>query len=138
MKIMISACLLGENCKYNGCNNYSQKLIDYCKGHTIIKVCPEVIGGLKIPRDPCEIVDGKVINCKGINVNAEFVCGANKCICIAKEESVDLVILQSRSPSCGIDKIYDGSFSGKLIKGHGIFAKLLIDNGIKVIDVENI
>ncbi len=138
MKIMVSACLLGENCKYNGGNNYSQKVNDYCKGHEIIKVCPEVMGGLTIPRHPCEIVDGSVINCSGVNVNEEFVSGANKAFCIAKDENVDLVILQSRSPSCGINKIYDGSFSGKLIEGHGIFAKLLIKNGFNVIDVENI
>ena len=138
MKIMVSACLLGQNCKYNGGNNYSEKVTQYIKGHEIIPVCPEVAGGLPTPRATCEIVNGVILNKDGESKDKEFRDGAELCLQKALEESVDLVILQSRSPSCGVKQVYDGSFSGKLIDGHGVFAELLIQNGINVLDVEDI
>lgn len=138
MKIAVSACLLGENCKYNGGNNYSEKVSEYIKGHEVISVCPEVLGGLPTPRIPAEIVDGVVTNKEGISVDKEFRLGAKLALDKIKSEKVELCILQSRSPSCGAKEIYDGSFSGKKIKGLGVFAKLLIDEGIKVIDVEDL
>ncbi|MBP5598555.1 DUF523 domain-containing protein [Pseudobutyrivibrio sp.] len=138
MKIMVSACLLGENCKYNGGNNYSEKVMEYVKGHQVISVCPEVDGGLPTPRIPCEIVDGIVTNKEGQSKDIEFRAGARLGLKKAIEEKVDLAILQSRSPSCGVNQIYDGSFSGQLIDGQGVFAKLLIENGIKVIDAADI
>ena len=138
MKIMVSACLLGENCKYNGGNKYSEKVMEYVKGHQVISVCPEVDGGLPTPRIPCEIVDGIVTNKEGQSKDIEFRAGARLGLKKAIEEKVDLAILQSRSPSCGVNQIYDGSFSGQLIDGQGVFAKLLIENGIKVIDAADI
>ena len=135
---MVSACLLGENCKYNGGNNYSEKVMEYVKGHQVISVCPEVDGGLPTPRIPCEIVDGIVTNKEGQSKDIEFRAGARLGLKKAIEEKVDLAILQSRSPSCGVNQIYDGSFSGQLIDGQGVFAKLLIENGIKVIDAADI
>ena len=138
MKIMVSACLIGEKCKYNGKDNYSEKLIEYIKDHEIIAVCPEVAGGLPIPRIQCEIVDGKVLNKEGESKDAEFRKGASICLKRALDEKIDLAILQARSPSCGVKQIYDGSFSGKLIDGKGIFAKMLSENGINVMDVEDI
>ena len=138
MKIMVSACLLGQNCKYNGGNNYSEKVAEYIKGHKVIPVCPEVAGGLPTPRIPCEIVDKVVINKNGESKDKEFRSGAQLCLEKAIEENVDLTILQSRSPSCGVKQIYDGSFSGKLIEGRGVFAQLLLENGIEVLDVEDI
>ena len=138
MKIMISACLMGENCKYNGGNNLSEKVLEYVKGHDIITVCPEVMGGLPTPRIPAEIVNSVVTTKDGRNVDKEFRAGAEIALQIAKENQVDLVILQSRSPSCGPKQIYDGSFSGKKIDGQGVFAKLLIENGFRVIDVEDL
>ena len=135
MKIMVSACLLGQNCKYNGGNNYSEKVAEYIKGHEVIPVCPEVEGGLSVPRIPCEIVNGIVTNKQGESKDKEFRSGAEKCLQKAITEKVDLVILQSRSPSCGVKQVYDGSFSGKLIEGKGIFAELLAENGIKTIDL---
>ena len=137
MKIMVSACLMGENCKYNGGNNLSQKVLNYVKGHEVISVCPEVMGGLSTPRVPAEIVDGVVTAKDGRNVDKEFRTGAEMALKIAMENQVDLVILQSRSPSCGSKQIYDGSFSGKRIGGQGIFAKMLMENGFQVLDVEN-
>ena len=138
MRILVSACLLGENCKYNGKNNYSQKVIDYVKGHEVIAVCPEVMGGLSTPRIPSEIVNGLVINANNEVVDFEFKKGAESALKQALDNDVDLAILQSRSPSCGVNEIYDGSFSGKLIKGQGVLTKLLIENGIRVIDVEDL
>lgn len=138
MRIMVSACLMGENCKYNGGNNLSQKVLNYVKGHEVIPVCPEVLGGLPTPRIPAEIVDGTVITKDGRNVNEEFKKGAEIALKMAVENQIDLVILQSRSPSCGPKQIYDGSFSGKRIDGQGIFAKLLIEKGVKILDVEDL
>jgi len=138
MKMAVSACLLGENCKYNGGNNYSEKVRDYINGHEVIPVCPEVLGGLSIPREPAEIVNGIVSLKDGTSVDKEFREGARTALETVKEQNVDIVILQSRSPSCGVNAIYDGSFSGRIIPGQGIFADLLRRNGIKAIDVENL
>lgn len=137
-KIAVSACLLGENCKYNGGNNYSEKVADFLVGHEVISICPEVLGGLSVPREPAEIVDGTVSHMDGSSVDAEFRIGAHKALDIIKENHVDLVILQSRSPSCGVNKVYDGTFSGKTIPGQGVFAQLLQRNNVKVIDVEDL
>lgn len=138
MKIMVSACLLGENCKYNGGNNFNKEVLDYLKGHEVIPVCPEVSGGLAVPRAPSEIVDGIVRTNDGRNVDLEFKTGAEIELKKALDEAVDLVILKSRSPSCGVKQIYDGTFSGRLIEGQGIFAKLLLENAFRVIDEEDL
>lgn len=138
MKIAVSACLIGENCKYNGGNNYSEKVRDYISGHEVIPVCPEVLGGLSIPREPAEIVNGIVSLKDGTSVDKEFREGARAALETVKEQNIDIVILQSRSPSCGVNAIYDGYFSGRIIPGQGIFADLLIRNGIKAIDVEDL
>ena len=138
MKIMVSACLLGENCKYSGGNNSNEKVLAYVAGHEVIPVCPEVMGGLPTPRVPAEIVQGVVINREGVNVDREYRLGAQKALQIAKEKQIDLTILQSRSPSCGVKEIYDGTFSGKRIPGQGVTAKLLSDNGFAVMDAEEL
>lgn len=138
MKVAVSACLLGDNCKYNGGNNYSEKVAKYVNGHEVIPVCPEVMGGLPTPREPSEIVNGIVKHRDGSLVDAEFKKGAEMALEKVIEGGAELVILQSRSPSCGVRSIYDGTFSGTLTSGQGIFAKLLIDNNIKVLDVSEI
>ena len=138
MKILVSACLLGKNCKYNGGNNLNQRVLDFIEGHEVIGICPEQLGGLSTPRLPAEIVDGVVTNKEGVSVDAEFRKGAQSALAAALENKVDLAILQSRSPSCGVKEIYDGSFSGKKIKGQGVFAKLLSARGIKVLDAEDV
>lgn len=138
MKILVSACLLGKNCKYNGGNNLNQRVLDFIEGHEVIGVCPEQLGGLSTPRLPAEIVDGVVTNKEGISVDVQFRKGAQTALAVALEKKVDLAILQSRSPSCGVKEIYDGSFSGKKIKGQGVFAKLLSARGIKVLDAEDV
>lgn len=138
MKILVSACLIGENCKYNGSNNFSQKVMDFLKGHEIVPVCPEVMGGLSTPRIPAEIVNGIVTNREGQSVDKEFRKGAELALDIAKKEKIDLAILQSRSPSCGVKQIYDGTFSGNKISGSGVFAELLKKNGFKTMDMEDL
>lgn len=138
MKIMVSACLLGENCKYSGGNNRNEKVLAYVAGHEVIPVCPEVMGGLPTPRVPAEIVQGVVINREGVNVDREYRLGAQKALEIAREKQIDLAILQSRSPSCGTREIYDGTFSGKRIPGQGVTARLLSDNGFAVMDAEEL
>ena len=138
MKIFVSACLMGKNCKYNGGNNYSEAIKKYVEGHEVISMCPEVEGGLPIPRTPAEIVNSVVTNRDGVSVDKEFRAGAEKILDVLLEEKVELAILQSRSPSCGIGRIYDGSFTKTLTNGNGIFADLLVKHGIKVIDVEKI
>lgn len=137
MKIMVSACLLGENCKYNGGNNRNPELLHLLSGHEVIPVCPEVLGGLSTPRVPAEIVNGVVINREGVSADDAFRQGAKKAIEMARQEKPDLIILQSRSPSCGVKEIYDGTFSGKLVPGHGIFAEMALQAGFRVIDAED-
>ena len=138
MKIMISACLAGENCKYNGGNNLSGKVIQMMKDNEIITVCPEQMGGLPTPRVPSEIRDGVVTARDGRIVDKEFRCGAAKCLEIAMREQPDLIVLQSRSPSCGVKQRYDGTFTGTLVDGAGVTAQLLMENGFRCIDVEDL
>ena len=133
VKIMVSACLLGRKCKYNGGDNASDRLIDVLRGHEIVPVCPEVAGGLPVPRRPCEIVDGTVMNDAGENVDAEFRHGAEICLSLAMEEKIDLAVLQPRSPSCGVGRIYDGTFSRRLTDGSGVFAALLAEHGFRTV-----
>jgi Uncharacterized conserved protein len=136
MKIIVSACLLGQKCKYNGGDNFSPGIAALGKEHDVIPVCPEAAGGLPVPRIPCEIVGGEVIDRSGVSRDLEFREGARKCLAIAEHEKIDLAILQSRSPSCGVGKIYDGTFSGRLREGSGVFASLLMEKGFRVTDSE--
>ena len=138
MKIAVSACLLGENCKYNGGNNYNEKVVEFVKGHDIIPICPEIMGGLPTPREPSEIVNGVVKHKDGSSVDTEFRKGAELALNKVITNGAEIVILQSRSPSCGVKYIYDGTFSGSLIPGQGVFAKLLKENNIRVLDVSDL
>lgn len=133
MNILISACLLGTDCKYNGGNNFDKNVSHLADKHTVIPVCPEQLGGLLTPRPPAEIKCGRVINKTGVDVTNEFVLGAKKVLDIAKKYDCTIAVLKANSPSCGCGKIYDGSFSGTLVSGNGICAKMLIDNNIKVL-----
>lgn len=138
MKILVSACLLGENCKYSGGNNYSEKVAAFIKGHTVIPICPEVLGGLPVPRTPAELVNGTAMTKDGRSVDAEYRLGAQLALDIARREQPDVIILQSRSPSCGVKQIYDGTFSGTRIPGQGVFAALAMQEGFRVIDAEDL
>jgi len=138
MKVLVSACILGRNCKYNGGNNLNERVIEFLKGKEIIEICPELLAGMSIPRASAEIVNGCVTEINGKNVHKEYSRAVELALEIIKNENIDLAILQSRSPTCGVKNIYDGSFKGTLICGTGLFARALIDRGIKVLDSEEI
>jgi uncharacterized protein YbbK (DUF523 family)/ribosomal protein S18 acetylase RimI-like enzyme len=138
MKIMVSACLAGENCKYNGGNNRNEKVLRLMADNEAIAVCPEQMGGLPTPRVPSEIKDGLVTAKDGRIVDAQFRAGAAKCLEIARRERPDLVVLQPRSPSCGVKQRYDGTFSGRLVDGAGVTAQLLMEEGFRCIDAEDL
>ena len=137
-KIAVSACLLGENCKYSGGNNKNETVLEFVKDKHVIPVCPEVAGGLTTPRVPVELVGGIAINREGVNVDKEFRLGVERMLQKLECEEVDLVILQPRSPSCGIKQIYDGTFTGTLVKGQGMFAKALVEKGYKVVEPDEL
>ena len=134
MKIMVSACLLGKNCKYNGGNNLNEKVVSFLQGHEIVPVCPEEILG--VPRVPMEIVDGVLINKEGTVVDEPIRKAVAKIV--EENTDVDLAILKSRSPTCGVHQVYDGTFSGRLIDGMGTLAQALKERGIRVLDAEDV
>ena len=138
MKIMVSACLAGENCKYNGGNNRNEKVLQLMTDNEVITVCPEIMGGLPTPRVPSEIKDGMVTTKDGRIVDVEFRAGAAKCLEIARREKPDMIVLQSRSPSCGVKQRYDGTFTGTLVDGPGVTAQLLMENRFRCVDVEDL
>lgn len=133
-KVLISACLIGENCRYDGTNKEIKKLKNLTKYYDLIPICPEVSGGLKIPRYKSEILNDKVINEKGKDVSEQFSDGAYWTYCIAVKFKIKLAILKDKSPSCGVYNVYDGTFSNKLVDGSGITARKLKENNIKVIN----
>lgn len=138
MKILVSGCLLGLKCKYDGGDNRCEKVVRLMEEHEVIPVCPECLGRLPVPRVPSEIVDGVVTNAEGVVVDRQFREGAREALEVAREKRVDLAVLQPRSPSCGVRAVYDGSFTGTLRPGSGVFAALLIENGFKVIEPDDL
>ncbi len=138
MNIVVSSCLLGENCKYNGGNNLNEKVCELGKDNTIISICPEVLAEAGIPRVPVEIKDGRLVNSAGKDVHEQYIQGIQKALEQLSTEDIDLVVLQSRSPTCGVKQIYSGDFNKTLVLGQGLFAKTLIEKGYKVIDVEDL
>ena len=138
MKVVVSACLLGEKCKYNGGCNYSEAVVRYLEGKEVIPVCPEVLAGLGVPRTPVEIVDGVVRDRDGNSVDNVLRVAVAQILSLLKEEQIECAVLKSRSPTCGVKQVYDGSFSGKLISGKGILAAALHDAGYRVIDSEDV
>ena len=137
-KVLVSGCLLGENCKYNGGNNYNPRVVEFLKGKEVISICPEIMAGMGCPRNPIEIVDGVLTDCYGKNVDSLIRKSVMEIMERIRDEEIQCAVLQSRSPTCGVNQVYDGTFSGKLIPGSGVFAKSLIDAGYLVIDVEDI
>ena len=137
-KVLVSGCLLGENCKYNGGNNYNPRVVEFLKGKEVISICPEIMAGMGCPRNPIEIVDGVLTDCHGKNVDSLIRKSVMEIMERIRDEEIQCAVLQSRSPTCGVNQVYDGTFSGKLIPGSGIFAKSLMDAGYLVIDVEDI
>ena len=138
MKILVSACLLGENCKYSGGNNYNAAVAEYVRGKEILPLCPELLAGLGCPRTPIEIVNGVLTDREGNNVDARLREAVEKILASLSPEEIGCAILQSRSPTCGVNQIYDGSFTGRLIPGSGVFAQAMKEAGHAVIDAEDI
>jgi len=130
--ILISACLLGVKCRYSGGGKRLPEIDELMKRYHLIPVCPEVYGGLPTPREPAEQSEGKVITCTGQDVTAEFERGACEVVELAKLYECPYALLKERSPSCGCGKVYDGSFSGRLIDGNGVLAGMLLERGIAV------
>ncbi len=138
MKIVVSACLLGENCKYSGGNNYSPAVVARVACREVIAVCPEVAAGLGIPRMPIEIRDGEVVRRDGVSVDAAVRGAVEQLFSQLKEEQIELCILKARSPTCGVHRIYDGSFTGTLTDGAGVLARALMEAGYPVLDEEDV
>ena len=132
MKILVSSCLLGENCRYKGDNCKNEKVLALKGEHELIGVCPEVMGGLSTPRAPSERVGDKVLSSEGKDVTESYRAGAEAALEIAKREKVDYCIFKAKSPSCGCGKIYDGTFSGKLVEGNGVTSELFLKNGFSI------
>ncbi len=147
-KILVSSCLIGKKCAYDGNHRENRWVLEFISGRKVIDVCPEMLGGLTTPRFRSEIKDGdgkavlagnaSVINENGEDVTSFFITGANKVLKIVKENKINHAILKARSPSCGKDWIYDGSFSGKLKPGDGVTAALLRENGIMIWSEEDV
>lgn len=132
MKILISACLCGIGCRYDGKSIYYEKLDQLNQAHTLIPICPEILGGLPTPRPPAEIQHHRVMTCLGTDVTPQYKKGADETLKIAKMLHCSCAILKERSPSCGCGKIYDGTFSKTLKSGDGITASILKQAGIKI------
>lgn len=137
MKILVSACLLGENCKYNGGNNYRPEIAALGEDCELVPVCPEVLAGLGIPRTPIEIRDGIVVSRDGQIVDGAIREAVRKLMDSLRSEDISCAILKARSPTCGVHRIYDGTFSGTLVPGAGVFAQALLDAGYRVLDDED-
>jgi len=144
----VSACLLGVNCKYNGTNNLNSDVIKLLSEEKLIPVCPEQLGGCSTPRPPVEIIGGdgrdvldgkgRVISKNGEDVTQNLIRGANEVLKLAKTLGIKKAILKERSPSCGTCSIYDGTFSGKTLRGSGVAAQILKKSGITVISEEDL
>jgi uncharacterized protein YbbK (DUF523 family) len=153
MKILISSCLLGEDVRYDGQNSsitmgssftFKQKelFMDILCENEVYSFCPEVFGGLTTPREPAEIVSTKkpfIVKTKEeVDVTINFLVGAKGALDLCKEEGIEVALLKSKSPSCGNEEIYDGTFSEKLVEGKGLTAKLLTENGIEIFNEKHL
>ncbi|MBU4452428.1 MAG: DUF523 domain-containing protein, partial [Nanoarchaeota archaeon] len=134
---LCSACLLGINCKYDGKSRADERVIKLLKTEILIPVCPEQLGGLPTPREPAELRAEKVITSSGKDITNSCFDGANEVLKLVKLLGIKEAILKQKSPSCGCGQIYDGSFSGRAIRGNGVTTVLLKKNGIKVISDED-
>jgi len=132
MNILVSACLMGVRCRYNGEGEWDGQVRLLMGEHHLIPVCPEIMGGLATPRDPAEIIGGRVMTCSGKDVTDEYKKGAEEILALARSFGCTHAILKKRSPSCGRGRIYDGTFTGTLTDGDGIAAGLLELHGIHV------
>ena len=140
MNILVSHCFLGEPCRYDGASRLDRQIIELHRaGHNLIPVCPEVLGGLEVPRSPAEIQsDGRVLTQDGQDVTAAYRSGAERAVAIARENGCTVAILKARSPSCGCGEVYDGTFTHTVTSGWGVAARMLREAGIEVMDEEHL
>ncbi len=131
-KLLISACLLGENCKYSGGNNYEPLTEALGERFELVPVCPERLGGLTSPREPAERVGERVLSRTGEDWTAAFYLGAERTLEIARREGISQAVLKERSPSCGCGAVYDGTFTGTVVPGDGVAAELLKRHGVHI------
>lgn len=136
MDVVVSACLLGEGCRYDGGSRPSAAVCRLAGRTNAHPLCPEAAAGLKIPRPPAERVGGRVLLCDGTDVTDAFVSGAQACLDVARASGAPLAVLKARSPSCGVGLVYDGTYSGGLTRGNGVFAELLEEEGVCMVTEE--
>lgn len=133
MKILVSACLLGVACRYDGASKAYPLIDELCRRHQVVPVCPEIMGGLPTPRTPAERQGEQVVTKTGVDVTAQYRRGAEEALRLAQRLGCAVAVLKERSPSCGSGKIYDGTFTGALADGFGVAAERLQNAGIRVI-----
>lgn len=138
MKVLVSACLLGRCCKYNGGHNYDPNVAEYLKDKEPVEICPEVMAGLGVPRTPIEIVSGVLLDREGNSADEALRNAVAQVLELVRRENITCAVLKSRSPTCGVRQVYDGTFSGKLVDGSGVLAQALKDAGVQVIDAEEL
>ena len=131
-RVLVSACLLGQCCAYDGRDRRSDKVCRLAERYELIPFCPECVGGLPTPRVPSERRGERVVSRDGTDVTSAYTAGAEKALSLAERERVAFAVLKSKSPSCGRGEIYDGSFTHTLISGNGVTAELLLSRGIPV------
>lgn len=134
--MIVSACLAGFPCRYDGRSKPCERVMELVRDGKAIPVCPEQLGGLSTPRPPCEILNGRVVDADGVDRTDSYRRGAEAVLALVQTYGATRAMLQKRSPSCGSGWIYDGTFSKKLVRGDGITARLLAENGIEVIGIE--
>ena len=137
-RVLVSACLLGAPCRYDGASKPCADVIALKEEYELIPVCPEVLGGLQTPRLPSEIRDGHVIRSDGKDLTDAYRSGAEAALDAAKKNEVLFAVLKEKSPSCGVHFRYDGTFSGKLVPSPGVTASLLRENGIRTLSEDDV
>ena len=138
MRILVSACLLGIRCRYDGGSKPCMQVLSLNEKHVLIAVCPEQLGGLTTPRIPCERIGNKVIASDGTDRTEAYRIGAEEALKLYGLMKCECAVLKARSPSCGCGKIYDGTFSGNLKDGKGVLAEMLTKKGIRVLTEEEL
>lgn len=130
--MLVSACLLGANCRYNAEPKAHEGVLELAELHELVPVCPEQLGGLPTPRPPAEIRDGRVMTRDGRDITENYERGAREALRLYRLLGCECALLKERSPSCGVCGVYDGSFTGSLREGMGVAAALLSENGIEL------
>ena len=138
MRLLVSACLLGVMCRYDGQSRPDEKVLGLLKNHVLVPVCPEQLGGLSTPRCPCEIRGDRVMSREGDDRTAEYEKGAQEALRLCRLFSCEAAVLKAKSPSCGLGCVYDGTFSGTLRPGDGVTAGLLKNSGVPVYTEKNL